>query len=569
MIRTPGTIRGTASWKSSRAAVSIIFATAIIPMAMTVGLAIDYSYYSEAKAQLNLAADAAAIHAVRIASTDFINGRSSTAAGTDGAAAGQQWFAAQAGLLPDGAVNTVTIAPVAYNAGSSTFTATVSYAGTISTHFGGLFHIAAWNIGGTASAVITVNSYVEIAMLLDNSSSMLIGATPSDVEALQNLTVCPPTVISSATGHNGGTSEYSWSYGSGLTFGSNKTSSAAAVTPNPPKLSTPSSQWGSCDSLFTGPSGECVYPPSLPGLTGISSPIDANGYCPVNTGTPTSVTNPKTNLPYVDSLTGQTANLPAAPCGFACHSNNTPNDYYTLMQAANLKGANITLRFDVVQQAAAQVVNTLIAKETQSQAPNQFSLGVFTFNSAINQVHPSPGNSFVEADNQLATGLAHIQAIAAPAVADQPNTDFPDAMTYLAANVKAAGDGTTPQTPRKNLFIVTDGLEDYSPNNRFIGQMTSPLNETTCAPLKALGFSIYVLYTPYYALPNPFYLSQSNSRAAVEAPITNTSLSIAAGLQACASNTSQYYQATDAADINTALQAMLLSALSTPGRISQ
>ena len=179
-------------------------------------------------------------------------------------------------------------------------------------------------------------------------------------------------------------------------------------------------------------------------------------------------------------------------------------------------------------------------------------------------MHPAAG----EADANLSQGLADIQSIAPPAVSDTPNTDFPDAINYIATTFTASGDGSGPSKPRKNLFIITDGLEDYSPWNRYIGQMTSPLNETTCAPLKAKGFNIFVLYTPYYPLPNPFYLYQSNSKASVEAPITNAGLSVAAGLQACASSVSQYYQASSVADINTAMQNMLASALNTPGRLT-
>ncbi len=541
-----------------RAAVSIIFATAAVPLAMAVGLAVDYSFYVQTQAQLNLAADSGAIHAVRTASADFAAGMNAVDAGAAGATAGMQWFMAQLGNLSTASA-APTVPPVQYDASTSTFTSTVSYNATLKPHFGGLFQRTTWSMTGTANAAITTNSYVEIDMLIDNSSSMLIGATPADIIALQNLTVCPPTAISQATGHNGGYSEYSWNFPSNIGFGSGQ------AAPNRTNKGS-----GACDPAFTGPttaqSNECPYPPALTGavytaggvaLTGIAQPVDASGYCPIGTGLP-DTSNNGMNL---DPTTGRTRNLPSAPCGFACHSDTSPLDYYTILLGARSRGASITLRFDVVQQAAKQVVQTMQAQE---QVANQFSLGVFTFNSAVARVHPLVG----EADTNLAQGLADIQAISPPSVPDLANTNFPGAMSYLVSSFSPSGDGSSPAKPRKNLFIITDGLEDYSPSNRWIGQMTSPLNETTCQPLKAMGFNIFVLYTPYTPLPNPFYLNQSNSRASVEAPITNTGLSVAAGLQACASSASQYYQASSVSDINTALQSMLASALNTPGRLT-
>lgn len=554
--------------RDGRGAVSIIFATAAIPLSMAVGLAIDYGFYIQAQSQLNLAADAGAIHAVRIASSEFIAGTSQATASADGAQAGVDWFNAQLGILNTVSAS-VSVPAVAFDPSTSTFTSSVTYTGNLSPKFAALFAVPHWGITGTSNAILTTNSYVEIDMLMDNSSSMLIGAQPADIEALQNLTVCPPTNVASATGHGGNTnaySEYSWNFPSGQGF---------AIGQQAPSISNVG---GSCWSQFTGDLGgqfpgdlgECIDPPSLTGTVvnlptylppGIAQPLDASGYCPTGYGTP----DPSNAATHKDPLTNLPRNFPQAPCGFACHSDQSPNDYWTWLQTARSKGAVINLRFDVIQAAAQQVVHTL---QTKQQVANQFSLGVYTFNSAVNQVHPAPGGAFLEADNDLAKGLADIQGIATPAVPDQANTDFPDAMAYLTSHFTTGGDGSTPTTPRKNLFIVTDGLEDYSPSNRFIGQMTSPLSETVCAPLKAKGFNIYVLYTPYYPLPNPFYLTQSNSRAAVEAPITNASLSIAAGLQACASSPSQYYQASSTADINTALQNMLASALNSPGRLT-
>ncbi len=580
MYRTRDARRGGDLCDERRGAVSILFATAAIPMTMCVGLAVDFSFYLQAQSQLTLAADAGAIHAVRVASAHFVQGESAAAAGADGAASGLQWFNAQLGPLSTGLLTpaNVTVPQVAYDAASSTFTSTVTYKATIPTHFGNLFNaVLSWPLTGTSNAAITTNSFVQIDIMADNSSSMLIGAEPSDIEALQNLTLCPPTSVAAATLHGGNSSgytEYSWNFPGNNVYG-------LARNQTVPTASNPAPPGGSCDPNFTGDvggvtgtymndAGECLNPTALKGTIvnlpetnlppGIAPPLDTAGFCPPGYGVPDGNSRK-------DPVTGNVGNLPQSPCGFACHGNYTPNDYYTLLQTARAKGAIINLRFDVIQNAMAQVVQNMQVAQQKSGVPNQFTLGVFTFNSAINQVHPQTGGGFVEADSALAQGLTDIQGIQAPAVVDQANTDFPDAMAYFTSKVQPGGDGTTPAAPRKNLFIVTDGLEDYSPANRYIGQMTNPLNETTCAALKAKNFAIYVLYTPYYPLPNPFYLN-NGARLAVEAPITNPSLSIAAALKACASQPSYYYQASSVADINSAMQQMLASALNSPGRIT-
>ena len=467
-------------------------------------------------------------------------------------------------------VNTVTIPAVVYNAANSTFTATVSYYGKVNTHFGGLFHIAAWNIGGTASAVITTNSYVELSMLIDNSSSMLIGADPPDIQQLEWLTTCPPQSFTlPASDRHGGwitdgpnNAEYSWTYGGNLAYTNNSSPLKPASTP--PTPSVVGSAQGSCDTRYDGNATDCQYPQQFPAVLP-SGAIDAYGFCPAGTGTPFATVFGAGYTPVViDPATKAPANYPSAPCAFACHSNPAVSggavDYYTLLQQARSLGANITLRLDVIQNAETQILQTL---QTQQQVANEFAVGLYTFNQSLQQVYPSTG---AEADTNLPLAQQQLSSIQTPAVTDEPNTNFPGAMSSLLTYASAAGDGSSPTQRRKNLIIITDGLEDYSPSNRFIGQMTNPLNETTCAPFKKLGYTIYVLYTTYYPLPNDYYLN--TTMAAAEQPATNTA-SVAAGLQACATAPQDYYQATSSNQITTALNTILASALASPGRISK
>ena len=59
----------------------------------------------------------------------------------------------------------------------------------MASHLGAAFGFLTYPIAGNASAVIS-NSYVEVLMLLDNSSSMAIAATTADIIKLEQATMC-------------------------------------------------------------------------------------------------------------------------------------------------------------------------------------------------------------------------------------------------------------------------------------------------------------------------------------------------------------------------------------------
>ena len=148
------------------------------------------------------------------------------------------------------------------------------------------------------------------------------------------------------------------------------------------------------------------------------------------------------------------------------------------------------------------------------------------------------------------------------------NTNFTQDMTALSKTyVTAAGDGTGPSKPRKVLFLVTDGMDDeLFGSSRSMGPMPS----SSCQLFKNMGYTVYVLYTPYYPLMNPFYLQ--NVMQTVEG---SGSTSLSANLKACSSSTgaadlSTYYiEASDQTTLNAALQTFLQSSLGNPARYTQ
>ena len=532
-----------------RGAVAVIFAVSVLPLAMAVGLASDYSFYVKVQSQLNLAADTAAMQAVRVASeVSSTNSDGSTmssaqyqaAVQTAGQQAGQQWFQAQMGNLVNGSVPAGNIAvSVNYNPTGSRYTSNVSYTGTVPTNFAALFRIASFGVSGASTAVIS-NSFVEVLMLLDNSSSMLIPSTSADIQRLEAATPCSTigvdnlhTMNATYTANNyytGLPSNFwsNWNFKSG--YGYNYSSNTAPRA-NPVN--------GNCDPTYTGDQTACAYPPAAQYVSSASS-----WYCSPDKNGVTGGYN------YNGHYYAQ------APCAFACHTDSNNNDFFGLSRNMS---PPIQLRLDVVESAAANVIKTLNDK----QQPNQFSVGVYAFNSSLAAIWPTSG----EATTDLKTAQSKTQAMTPPVTSPgtSANTDFQNSITSLSQNVASAGDGTTSTTPLKDLFIVTDGLNDPTQGQfSAISAMTSPTNEQYCSLLWAKGFNVYVLYTPYLPLPAGFYNQYVKSYVEPSDPTTGT----VAALQACARYPSHFYVATDPTAINTAMQTMLAAALNSPGRVS-
>jgi Flp pilus assembly protein TadG len=156
-----------------RAGVSLMFAAVLFPLLLSLGIGVDVSFYIQAQAELDVAAEVAALHAARAMTMAASNG---TTYGNAGILAGQQWFAAQAEqvagvtLIGEGTPLPVSVT-VSYAPPS--YTATVRYAARLNTFFTRMAGIGWWPVAGAATASAS-NDFVDIAMLLDASPSMWV-----------------------------------------------------------------------------------------------------------------------------------------------------------------------------------------------------------------------------------------------------------------------------------------------------------------------------------------------------------------------------------------------------------
>jgi Flp pilus assembly protein TadG len=187
--------------RERRAAVALIFCLVLVPLLGLIGLAVDFGFITQAKAQLDLAADTAALTATTTAASAYLANKPNYIA--LGQAAGQQWFAAQVGLLMDSAEPT-TVAPViTVTQDGGSFTTKISYTARVGNIFGRLFGISTSAVSGTSVTMLPTNPYVNVAFLLDNSASTLLASTEGGIQLLNTLTQNAQAVLNVPGGLGG------------------------------------------------------------------------------------------------------------------------------------------------------------------------------------------------------------------------------------------------------------------------------------------------------------------------------------------------------------------------------
>ena len=152
-------------------------ALALIPAMAMIGAAVDYSGANKAKAKLSAVADAAALAAV---DHQAIAGTAAAAQTT-----ATNVFNAQVTTLTDVTINSIS---ATVTDGSSGRTAVLSYTATKPNSFMGLVGIPTTTINGQSTATAGLSTYIDFYLLLDNTPSMGVGATPGDVATMVNNT---------------------------------------------------------------------------------------------------------------------------------------------------------------------------------------------------------------------------------------------------------------------------------------------------------------------------------------------------------------------------------------------
>lgn len=164
--------------RDRKANIAVIFALMMVPIIFLLGMTLDYTLALRKREQLNAAADAAAIAAVRpamLAQTDR----------TVVQATAEAVFAAKANLPGLSSVPTPTVTVT--DSGLAR-TITVSYTAESVNNFPGVLGKQTWQVAGAATAKASSAPNMNFYLLMDDSPSMGIGATTTDISNLIKYT---------------------------------------------------------------------------------------------------------------------------------------------------------------------------------------------------------------------------------------------------------------------------------------------------------------------------------------------------------------------------------------------
>jgi Flp pilus assembly protein TadG len=164
------------------------FALALVPIMGAVGAAVDYSRASNIRTQLHAAADAAAVGAVAKSSPAMAAAATMTqdgpiAAGeTDALKIFNSQVTGKSSLYSNLSVTAVV------KKTSANVTSTVQFTANVPTLILGVFSKGTISISGESKAANGLSAYIDFYLLLDNTPSMGVAATPADINTMVNNT---------------------------------------------------------------------------------------------------------------------------------------------------------------------------------------------------------------------------------------------------------------------------------------------------------------------------------------------------------------------------------------------
>ena len=251
-------------------------------------------------------------------------------------------------------------------------------------------------------------------------------------------------------------------------------------------------------------------------------------------------------------------------CAFGCHQSDpaydklgNPNneDNYALAKALG-----VTLRIDLLRDAAQNLMST--AQSTESTTKASYRMALYTFDTGFNTIQTltsSLSTAKTQAGNIQLLEVYRNNMLTSSNSNNDTDTNYEAAMSGINTAMPNPGSGTSTagDNPQEVLFIVTDGVEDecVTPTlNAYSGggcrqQYFMNANTDWCTKIKNRGIRIAVLYTEYLPLPtNAWYVNFQG----LGSGISSIQSKIAPALQACASP-GLYYMVQTGGDISAAL----------------
>src|SRR5476651_1032555 len=155
---------------------------------------------------------------------------------------------------------------------------------------------------------------------------------------------------------------------------------------------------------------------------------------------------------------------------------------------------------------------------------SQFRMAIYTFGASAANAGLTKIFSLSSSLSSAKTAAANIDLMTVPYqnYASDTDTNFDIILPAISSIIAVPGDGSSPSSPQKILFFVSDGVADAAgitcsqPTSAGQDPQTKqnytrcqePLNVSSCTAIKDRGIKIAVLYTTYLALPtNGWYMS--------------------------------------------------------------
>jgi Flp pilus assembly protein TadG len=170
-----------------RGNIAVIFTLALLPILSAIGCAVDYSRATQLRSKLLAAADAASVGSIAKLSPAFIAAGSMTVDGPipAGVTDATNIFNGNMSGVSGYTLNSMT--PVVTKANSAV-TSVVSFSADVPTMFLGVMGKSTMTVTGTSTSTANMPLFIDFYLLLDNSPSMGVGATPADVATMVNNT---------------------------------------------------------------------------------------------------------------------------------------------------------------------------------------------------------------------------------------------------------------------------------------------------------------------------------------------------------------------------------------------
>ncbi|UFX45017.1 pilus assembly protein [Bradyrhizobium sp. 41S5] len=167
--------------------IAMIFGLSLLPLLVAVGCAVDYSRANQIRSKLISAADAASVGSVAKASPGFIAAGAMTSDGEISAGEADARKIFNGNVFNQNGFTLTSVTPTMTKSGG-TITSTVQFTADVPTMFLGVLGRSKVSVSGTSTSTANMPLYIDFYLLLDNSPSMGVGATPTDVAKLVTAT---------------------------------------------------------------------------------------------------------------------------------------------------------------------------------------------------------------------------------------------------------------------------------------------------------------------------------------------------------------------------------------------